>query len=693
MKKKILIMILLFQIGIVFGQVCVKSGNIYKSSGLEINYCIESLGSELNCKKWKVHFYFRNLSKIKIDISGSKIHIFNDVPQFPPANTCSVQDIELQFPWNRQNIGATEMNPGYNESSSIIAYSNKEIPRVEGVIVLRGTTATGEWTDWKSLSSGDCESNLQYCTKRVETYNFNYQLWFYYKVRNNNNKQVSLIFKLNKDGKKEFSQPHTLNPGEVQEFMHKMSGDYINGVGVEKFIFTDTKKSVCDKSENNENANSSSNSSSSQSNMQELLNNWNELCQKAGNSTNPNVISAKGRSCLTAAKNFDDTAANRNMIATKIKDLESAFATDNDFEKEQEKAKKAEEERLQAQSKVWVQKTSDFTNFINEGDTELNNRNYDASISKYNEAKNLYSGNLAPQEEAYAKDAIPLANARIAAAEQAKRNAAREERLEKQKERDQKEDLAYTAAATGMLGAMALVNDRYTHKVSSGKLQFGLGYEQTPMITNQNNSYAPLASYADKASYPTLFMALKLEFLNNKPVNLNLRGLYSLGIQAFDTGVSGGHVVTGFDGGIQFWYTTHTKFKLFADFGSYTRVGERIKDQDAINSGTTATDDVREGEYNYKVFRYGGGPMFHTRHDGKETWIKAGMFLEKISFAENAKKTMCFSLSANIESEIIVEFNYSKNYPIAGKINYPTTFTTENQNYFSIKLIRQGNLW
>ena len=54
---------------------------------------------------------------------------------------------------------------------------------------------------------------------------------------------------------------------------------------------------------------------------------------------------------------------------------------------------------------------------------------------------------------------------------------------------------------------------------------------------------------------------------------------------------------------------------------------------------------------------------------------------------------MSFALSANIESEIIIEASYSKNYPVAGTINYPSAFTFDNQNYFSVKIIRQGKLW
>ena len=129
--------------------------------------------------------------------------------------------------------------------------------------------------------------------------------------------------------------------------------------------------------------------------------------------------------------------------------------------------------------------------------------------------------------------------------------------------KDDYEDKAYIGAATSAIGLMALVNDQYVHKSFSGKFQIGMGYEQLPLITNQNNNYAPFASYSDKASYPTFHFGLRLEFLNNKLVNINTRAYYSLGFNAFETGVSGAYVETGFDGGIQFWYKKNTKFRPY----------------------------------------------------------------------------------------------------------------------------------
>ena len=359
-------------------------------------------------------------------------------------------------------------------------------------------------------------------------------------------------------------------------------------------------------------------------------------------------------------------------IGTDIRELESLLR--------QTSGKQTPVEKRQTGTENQQEK---FNSLITQGDNAVSSRTYDSAMSYYSQAQN------AAVNDAQKNTAEQKYNQ----AYEAKRNAARGQRVEESNKRDNTEDAAYATAAGATLGAMSLLKDGYTHRGFSGKFQAGLGYDQTPMITNQNNVDAALASYADEVSYPTVDFGLRLEILNNKPVNINLRGLYSVGLHAFETGVSGTHVVTGVDGGIQFWYKTATKFKLFADFGWYQRTGERTRDEDAVNEGTSATDDVREGKYNYDLIRLGFGPMLHFRDAGKETWIRPGVYFDKVSFAKENKSALSYSLNFNIQSAIIIEASYSKSYPIGGTVNYPDAFTTGNKDYFSIRIIRQGKLW
>lgn len=319
-----------------------------------------------------------------------------------------------------------------------------------------------------------------------------------------------------------------------------------------------------------------------------------------------------------------------------------------------------------------------FDNLIVQGDNAFGSKNYDNAMGYYMQAQNTA---LTDEQKSKAKE-------KYSRASEARQTEIRGQRVAAAKNQDNTEDVAYTAAAGAAIGAMSLINDGYTHRGFSGKFQVGVGYDQTPMVTN-----AAAASHTDKVAYPTIDFGLKLEILNNKPVNINLRGLYSVGLHAFETGVSGTHVIIGVDGGLQFWYKTTTKFKLFADFGWYHRVGDRKRDQDAVNGGESATDDVREGKYNYKVVRFGFGPMLHLRDGGKETWLKPGVYFDKLSFAKDDKPTLLVALNANIKSAINIEAAYGKDYPAGGTANFPGAFTADKQNYFSIRIIRQGKLW
>jgi hypothetical protein len=328
-------------------------------------------------------------------------------------------------------------------------------------------------------------------------------------------------------------------------------------------------------------------------------------------------------------------------------------------------------------------KQKKFGDLITQGDKSFNNKSYDYAMGYYTQAQNMATNDGEKN----------IASQKYNQAAEAKRTAARTTRVAEVKQKDKTEDATYTAAAGSAAAVMSMLNDGYTHSGFSAKFQMGVGYDQTPMITNQNNSNAAAASYADKASYPLVGIGLKFEILNNAPVNINLGGIYTAGLHAFETGITGVHTVIGGEGGIQFWYKTATKFKLFADFGWYQRTGERKRDQDAVTGGTSATDDVREGKYNYNVIRFGFGPMLHFRKGGRETWIKPGVYFDKVSFAKEDKPKMLFSLKTNIASSIIIEATYSQNYPVAGTISYPNAFHVANQDYFSIKLIRQGNLF
>lgn len=395
------------------------------------------------------------------------------------------------------------------------------------------------------------------------------------------------------------------------------------------------------------------------------------VCFQFGKDGQPECSSHAFKGNASFAECDNGTPVYKVYTYTEDDDKSNPGGADDASEAETVKLKKQAEEKQQK-----------FNSLITQGDEALKSRNYDGAINYYLQAQNM-ADNDAQKSQATQK---------YNQAYEAKRAAARATRVAGANERDKAENTAYTTVAGSAVGAMSLLKDGYTHRGFSGKFQLGLGYSQMPMVTNLKSDYVE-ASYADKASYPTIDFGLKFEMFNNAPVNLNVRGLYAVGLHAFETGVSGAHAVAGVDGGIQFWYKTTTKFKLFADVGWYQRTGDKKKDQDAANGGSTATDEVWEGKYNYQVMRFGFGPMLHFRNKGRESWIKPGVYFDKVSFAKEDKPALLFLLNININSSFIIEAGYGKNYPVAGTANYPNAFIADSQDHFSIKILKQGKLW
>lgn len=565
-------------------------------------------------------------------------------------------------------------------------------------------------TNWSGSSQAECFTNLSFSYKSqgyepsVSAYAYNWR------IENRSSKRVSFTIKpyiISATGYKELMLDglFTLDPGETYTHTTGYNKVLPQGSSAEFYIYAYSEgkngpsyecrggQKVCVNCDGNAStqSNSQTNSSNSGVNGNSLpggnsidaqisaqFQKKDDLCAQLSETTTRSSICTKTPADYMTGLTGTDSQIN-NRKYTILADIKADIYQLESLVREAS----AQQTAANTKQREDQDKQKRFDNFITQGDNSLSSKNYDAALSYYSQAQNI-----APNDGQKS-----IAKQKYDQAAEAKRTAARATRVADVQRKDNTEDATYAAAAGSAVAAMSMLNDGYTHKGFSTKFQVGVGYDQTPMITNQNNGNAALGSYADKGSYPTVEIGLKFEILNNAPVNFNLRGIFTAGLHAFEPGVTGVHTVTGGEGGIQFWYKTDTKFKLFADFGWYERIGERKRDQDAVNNGTSATDDVREGKYRYTVMRLGFGPMLHFRRNGKETWIKPGVYFDKLSFAKADKPTKVFSLTTNIASALIIEATYSQNYPVAGTINYPTTFSAAKQNYFSIRLIRQGNLF
>jgi hypothetical protein len=551
------------------------------------------------------------------------------------------------------------------------------------------------WSNWKNINSTECDFSIGYRSKKIERYQFNYQLWFYYEVKNTSDKSISFTFSLTKNGKVEFSQPHQLDPGGIGEFMHKMSGDYIDGVRVTKLVDTKTNKSVCDDSKNNSNNSSPTNSNVS-SDFQSILEEHNDLCKElssivsTSNPSNIYVNLCQNPSTL----NWEETNTNKQTLKAQNTQLKNEIKRLGGAKQQQDDSQKQEQERQKKETDRVVQKTSNFTDLINDGDAKFNEGKYNDAISKYTQAKNLYTGNILPQEEAYAKDAIPLANARIAQAEKALKDAARKERVDKAYEADKKEDIAFASAAAGAIGIMAFLKDQFSYRQTFLKIQVGLGMEGLPLITNTDILGK---SQTDLSIHPGFFFGFKLGLMNKLPVNIHITPYFQYGLNALKKGVKGGHINGGVTGTLLASWKNTGIFKLFFESSYYYRAGSYTYDVDAVNGSSSATDEVRTGDYSYSAYNFGGGFMIDIIKEkskgNMQTYIKPGVYFEKALFyPKGIPYTLVAKLEVNIVSQIVLQVEYCHYYHIGGTVNYRDNFESKNRPYFGVRIIRNGNL-
>ena len=544
----------------------------------------------------------------------------------------------------------------------------------------------GVWTQVASYPGIYVRAQKAYFNKGANQWYWNWE------IQNRYSKKVAISWKFYNRNENQFidgtSQRHTFSPNEIRrngsfgaedilsyifdnicfEFKH------VNGIELENCSPTNSNNS----STNQTNTSNSSNNTSIDALNEERL----ELCRKISEYTKSNIIcenSGVGTMINSTKYSSQQKVQILNDEIARLKKILNGY----------DQNVKKEEERLQAQSEVWKQKTADFTSLINDGDAELRNEKYDAAISKYNEAKNLYTGQLAPQETEYAKSAIPLANGRIAAAEKAKADAARKVRVAEAKERDRREDIGYSAMAGGALGLMGMLTDRYIAGRGYFKLRAGVGIENTPLILN--DSLAGNSSATGESLHPTIHIAFNIGLMNKRFVKWNLNPEVNYGISAFSSGKSGGFIKAG---GMSFlelrlpiMRRTGSQLSIYGAGGWFSNAGDYTIDHDA--SDGTATDNVQAAHYSYSYYTYGGGLQYRYISDNaKETVIRPGLFIEKHSFANTTNYSAMLHL--NIANAIILEAKYTKNAPIAGYLKFPGNFDAQNKDYYSITIIRQG---
>ena len=346
-----------------------------------------------------------------------------------------------------------------------------------------------------------------------------------------------------------------------------------------------------------------------------------------------------------------------------------------------DEAERQATQQKQAQ-KAYEDKASRVNDYMQKGESALSAGNYDEAIANFSQAGNICSDD--PQFQQQRNQALQ-ARAR---AEKAKADAARKVRIEERQKQEAATNTAVAGAATATVGLMALLNDDYTEKPFAARAQIGLGAESMTMSVIENNSREETIQSPVTANF---LIGLNLTFFNNKGIQLHLNPYLDYGIVALQEGYQGASLKYGGNAILQLGIKNENLFKLFVEGGYAQRSGNMSYDRDVANGGTSATDYLTKGSFEYSVIRYGGGIMLHGEADTGEVRIKPGIFFEEFSFAKG-QRVMSFNLHANIMSQIVVEFTYSKNYIIPGGVINPNAFKAEDKDFWGFKIIRQGLL-
>lgn len=584
------------------------------------------------------------------------------------------------------------------------------------------------WSDW----TGEACTYLEYRTKVLEGYDWNYQVHVYIQVRSKFKIPVTYMFELaDGSGKVHFGEQRANNPGEEIEFVHKMSEKIIKKIRIRDLRNAQTKKPInCEDAEGGRKPlrpGEYDNLREAVAEYYKLLPQIRETVTKTSNYEHTvKVLNSKEsdefklntvNSSISYLRSFLEQPGYKTADPQQAPDLSGDIlelsrkeislineiraidpnadvkAWDGNpgdspaltVQRKKENISQLESRLGRASSKAAADKAekerqkNTFNSLIQKGDDAMSSKGYPLAMQHYQSALNSTTD---VNDQATAR-------AKYNEAQEAQKSKDREVRVAEAKERDKSEDVTYGAAATATAGLMALLKDGYSSKSFAAKFLLGLGYEHSPILSNGAGK-----SYVEERDLFTLNTGFIIGVLNNKAVSFYLKPQGSLGMSAFSSGISGGAVSYGATGVLQLAVKKHSKFNVFAEGGWFHRDGNYTYDADARNN--TATDDVRKGKMKYTKLLYGGGLMLRwiNKHDGKETFIRPGVFFEKPSFFTSAvKPILSMHMQLYIHSAIMLDVGYTPNTYIPGELNFPATLEKKDVNAYSIKLMRIGRLY
>ncbi len=550
-------------------------------------------------------------------------------------------------------------------------------------------------TEWGGWSNIDCFKGLQFSFKCTGYSVSTKSYWYNIQARNNYNSIVHFNVDYYINGEKISVGLWSLKPGDSRSHTSLPAKTYWkNGRG------SVSVGRVCFKNDNgwgscNDGCYAQCDSKPGVPNQPDCGKNT-----QANNTNNSNAQGASGSGAANVQAKLDAIQVHLDKIPGD--DLESqAIVRDatsiinNNSSSEQTKvnqlepllnrAKKRANElttNKEKEDKAASERDNNFKSYYEKGMANYSSKNYDGAINNLQTSLN-YAVN--DQQKRHVQDWITKIREEKRLEAEA---AARKVRVEEK----QKQEAATNAAAAGGVaafgGLMALLQDDYTDKPFAARAQIGLGAENMTMSMVETGTAKELVQSAVTANF---LIGFNFTLFNNRAISLHLNPHFDLGVVTLQAGNTGTSIKYGGNAILQLGLKKDHAFKFFAEGGYFQKSGTLDYDRDVANGGTTATDYLTTGAFNYSVMRYGGGIMLHGEADKGEVRIKPGLFFEEFSFAKG-RRVMSANLHVNIMSQIIVELTYSKNYVIPGGVVNPRNFAPENKDFWSVKLIRQGLL-
>lgn len=272
-------------------------------------------------------------------------------------------------------------------------------------------------------------------------------------------------------------------------------------------------------------------------------------------------------------------------------------------------------------------------------------------------------------------------------AEEQKKKEARDAKID-----EPKPNISNKPSADGIENVLQLfidiatkLNDHWTPKAGYLKFQIGTGYESMPIITNNQTLRS---SKTDAVRVMNFYTGLKFGFAKNSKISLHFNPFFNYNYTGIIADAGGNFINYGSNAYLaigQKIIKDKLRKKVFFEVAYINYTGDY-----SFNGS-----EEKYGNLNYTNIKAGAGVQLQfVSYNNKETYLRTGVYFSKPSFISlNTLPIMSLGLELNVASAFMINFDYAKNYFVPGNATYRFNTDKSNQNYFNIKLIKNGKIF